>query len=230
MFKYSFVANSHNKKTGAMPVTSTSMDSCPLSCALYADCYGKSGHTRIHWNKLEKTGIDYNDLLNLINALKKKSQIRFNVIGDIAHLDGVIDATKLIKLSNIVKNRMLDMILYTHHSIDNTLNVSALKLAFEKGLHVNISCETIEKAKQALNYGLNAVLVVPIGTLEKHKKINDIHLVRCPAEYKPQIQCVNCMLCSKNRVQNRIVVAFTAHGTSKKRLSEKLNGVSDDSL
>lgn len=230
MFKYSFVANSHNKKTGAMPVTSTSMDSCPLSCALYADCYGKSGHTRIHWNKLEKIGIDYNQLMNLINALKKKTAIRFNVVGDLAYANGIIDATKLLKLSNVVKNRMLDMILYTHHSIDNVLNVQALKLAFDKGLYVNISCENVEKAKKALSYGLNAVLVVPIDTLEKHKKIDDIHLVHCPAEYKPHIQCVNCMLCGKNRVQNRIVVAFTAHGTTKKRLSEKLNGALYDNL
>jgi hypothetical protein len=236
-FYYSFIANSHNKKTGNMVTVSTSSNSCPLSCGLYKDCYGKSGNTRIHWSRLDKTGLNYAELCHLLNGLRKKTKIRFNVVGDLASDNDInsdntpiIDATKLLKLSNIVKNRMLDMILYTHHSLDEVLNVNVLKIAFSKGLFINISCETIDKAKQALNLGLNACLVMPIDSINKVLKIDGLTLVRCPAEYNVKIQCVNCMLCAKNRVYKKTVIVFTAHGTSKKRLSEKLKGVNDANL
>jgi hypothetical protein len=236
-FYYSFVANSHNKKLGNMVTVSTSSNSCPLSCGLYNDCYGKMGNTRIHWSRLDKNGLSYAELCHLLNGLRKKTKVRFNVVGDLASDNDqksdntpIIDATKLLKLSNIVKSRMLDMILYTHHSIDDVLNVEALKIAFSKGLHINISCETIEKAKKALNYGLNAVIVLPLDSINKVLKIDALTLVRCPAEYNAKIQCVNCMLCAKNRVDKKIVIVFTAHGTSKKRLSTKLMGLNDANL
>jgi len=224
---YQFVANSHNKKTGAMPVTSTSSNSCPLTCGLYNDCYGKSSYTRIQWDKLDKKGIDFNQLINLINSLRKNSPIRFNVVGDLVNNDGIVDSTKLIKLANTVKNRALDMIIYTHLELCY-LNVKAFQLAFSKGLNINISCETIEKAKKALNYGLNSVIVLPMGSINKVLKIDDLIIVRCPNEYNSKIQCVNCMLCSKDRIKKRVVVAFTAHSTTKKRLSEKLKDIFND--
>jgi hypothetical protein len=160
--------------------------------------------------------------MDLIHALKKRSKMRFNVVGDLAHQDGTIDATKLLKLANTVKNRMIDTILYTHHSIDNALNVSALKLTFSKGLHVNISCEDTDKTKQALSHGLNAVIVLPTGSIHKVIKYEDLNIVRCPAEYKNTIQCANCMLCAKDRVQKRVIIAFTAHGAKRNALSKKL--------
>jgi hypothetical protein len=224
---YQFVANSHNKKTGAMAVTSTSSNSCPLTCGLYNDCYGKSSYTRIQWDKLDKKGIDFNQLINLINSLRKNSPIRFNVVGDLTNNNGVVDSTKLIKLANTVKNRALDMILYTHLEL-SYLNVKGFQLAFSKGLNINISCESIQKAKKALNYGLNSVIVLPMGSINKVLKIDDLIIVRCPNEYNPKIQCINCMLCSKDRVKKRVVVAFTAHSTTKKRLSEKLKDVFND--
>jgi hypothetical protein len=120
---------------------------------------------------------------------------------------------------------MIETILYTHHSIDNSLNVSALKLAFSKGLHINISCEDTNKAQKALDYGLNAVIVLPTGSIHKVIKQDDLTIVRCPAEYKDSIKCANCMLCAKDRVQKRVVVAFTAHGAKRNALSKKLGGL-----
>jgi hypothetical protein len=149
------------------------------------------------------------------------------VVGDLTNNNGVVDTTKIIKLANTVKNRALNMIIYTHLEL-SYLNVKAFQLAFSKGLKINISCETIEKAKKALNYGLNSVIILPMGSINKVLKIDDLIIVRCPNEYNAKIQCVNCMLCSKDRVQKRVIVAFTAHSTTKKRLSEKLKGVFND--
>jgi hypothetical protein len=222
---YSFTSHSSNKKIGNIAAVSTSSQSCPTTCGLFDECYGKLHFTGIQWKKLDKSGLDFTQVMNLIDALKKRSKLRFNVVGDLAHQDGIIDAVKLLKLANTVKNRLIDTILYTHHSIDNYLNVSALKLAFSKGLHINISCEDTEKAKHALSYGLNAVIVLPTGSIHKVIKHDDLTLVRCPAEYKDSIQCANCMICAKDRVQKRVVVAFTAHGVKRNALSKKLGGL-----
>ncbi len=224
-FNYSFTSHSHNKKLGNIAAISTSSNSCPDTCALKSECYAKFSYTGIHWRNLDLKGLDFHQLTNLIDAMKKRSKMRFNVMGDLSHDNGIIDATKLIKLANIVKNRMIETILYTHHSIDNVLNVKALQLAFDKGLHVNISCEDIDKAKKALDYGLNAVIVLPTGSIHKVIKTDNLTIVRCPAEYKDTIQCSNCMLCAKDRVEKRVVVAFTAHGTGKKKLSAKLGAL-----
>jgi hypothetical protein len=222
---YSFTSHSSNKKIGNIAAVSTSSQSCPVTCALFDECYGKLHFTGMQWKKLDKSGLDFVQVMDLIHALKKRSSLRFNVVGDLAHNNGTIDSTKLLKLANTVKNRLIETILYTHHSIDNSLNVSALKLAFSKGLHVNISCEDTDKAKKALDYGLNAVIVLPTGSIHKVIKHDDMTIVRCPAEYKDTIQCANCMLCAKDRVAKKIVIAFTAHGAKRNALSKKLGGL-----
>jgi len=219
---YSFTSHSNNKKIGNIAAISTSSQSCPTTCALFEECYGKLHVSGINWRKLDLSGLTYAQVMDYVNAMRKRSKLRFNAVGDLAHQNGTIDATKLLKLANTVKNRMIETILYTHHSIDNSLNVSALKLAFSKGLNVNISCEDTNKAKQALNHGLNAVIVLPTGSIHKVIKHDDMSIVRCPAEYKDSIQCANCMLCAKDRVQQRVVVAFTAHGAKRNALSKKL--------
>jgi hypothetical protein len=222
MFNYSFTTHSHNKKLGNIAAISTSSNSCPDSCALKSECYAKFSFTGIHWRALDLKGLDFHQLTSLIDAMKKRSKLRYNVMGDLSHNNGTIDATKLLKLANIVKNRMIDTILYTHHSIDNSLNVSALKLAFSKGLHINISCEDIDKARQALNHGLNAVIVLPTNSIHKVIKQDNLTIVRCPAEYKDSIQCSNCMFCAKDRTAQKVIIAFTAHGAKRNALSKKL--------
>ena len=219
---YSFTSHSQNRKLGDMAAVSTSSPSCPDDCALKQECYAKYSFTGIHWRALDKSGLNYNQVLDYVNAMKKRAKLRWGVYGDLAHNNGIIDATKLLKLANIVKNRLIETILYTHHNIDNVLNVKALQLAFSKGLHVNISCEDTTKANKALNYGLNAVIVLPTGSIHKVIKTDNLTIVRCPAEYKDSIQCSNCMICAKDRVQQRVVVAFTAHGSGRKKLSSKL--------
>lgn len=229
-FNYAFTSHSHNKKLGDMSAVSTSSNSCPDDCALKKECYAQFSFTGIHWRALDLKGLDFHQLTSLIDAMRKRSKLRFNVMGDLAHNDGIVDSVKLLKLANIVKNRMIETILYTHHNIDNVLNVKAFQLAFSKGLHVNISCEDTNKANKALDYGLNAVLVLPTGSINKYEKLNGLTIVRCPAEYKNTIQCVNCMLCAKDRVKQRVVVAFTAHGAGRRKLSEKLQVVQNDNF
>lgn len=231
MFNYSFVAVSSNSKTGGIAVTSTSSGSCPSACPfvkkIIADavkvtlngCYADYSYTAIQWKKLDVAGINYAQLLANLRHLDKFAKLRLNVFGDLQHTEQVIDIDLFQQLVDVVVKRQLQTILYSHHDLSIESNLLAFQQAFDRGLHVNASCESIEQAKQALDSGINAVVVLPTGSIEKTIKIDNVRVVRCPNEYNKNIQCVNCMLCAKDRTVSRVVVGFTAHGTAKAKVS-----------
>ena len=231
MFNYSFVAVSSNSKTGGIAVTSTSSGSCPSACPfikkIIADavkvtlngCYADYSYTAIQWKKLDVAGIDYSKLLSNIRHLDKYAKLRLNVFGDLQHTEQVIDIDLFNQLIDVVVKRQLQTILYSHHDLSIESNLIAFQSAFKRGLHVNASCESIEQAKTALDNGINAVVVLPTGSIEKTLKIDNVRVVRCPNEYNKKIQCINCMLCAKDRTQNRVIIGFTAHGTGKTKVS-----------
>ena len=182
-------------------------------------CYADYSYTGIAWRKLDKTGLDFKALLSSIRHMDKGAKLRINVMGDLPHENQVIDTTKLNQLSDTVSTRKLNTILYTHHDLTIKSNLIALQSAFKQGLHVNASCESIEQAKTAIDNGINAVLVMPLNS-SKVQKIDDVRIVQCPNEYNEKIQCINCMLCAKDRTQNRVIIGFTAHGTGKTKVSK----------
>ena len=47
-----FKKKSGNSKVGPIPVTTSSADTCPKSCAMYDQCYAKTGPQSWHWNKV----------------------------------------------------------------------------------------------------------------------------------------------------------------------------------
>jgi hypothetical protein len=229
---YSFVAVSSNSKTGGIAVTSTSSASCPSACpfikTVIADavkkqlngCYADYSYTGIAWRKLDVIGLDYSQLLSNIRHLDKGAKLRLNVMGDLAHKDQTILIDLFNQLVDVVVKRQLQTILYSHHDLSIESNLIAFQSAFKRGLHVNASCESIQQAQHALNNGINAVVVLPVGSIEKTLKIDDVRVVRCPNEYNDHIQCINCMLCAKDRTTNRVVIGFTAHGTGKTKVSK----------
>ena len=230
-YNYSFTAVSSNSKTGGIAVTSTSSASCPAACPFIKvklidaikvtlnGCYADYSYTGIQWRKLDVIGLDYSQLLNNIRHLDKGAKLRLNVFGDIAHTEQVIDIDLFNQLIDVVVKRQLQTILYSHHDLSIESNLLAFQQAFKRGLYVNASCESIEQAKTALDNGINAVVVLPTGSIEKTLKIDNVRVVRCPNEYNDRIQCVNCMLCAKDRTASRVVIGFTAHGTAKAKVS-----------
>ena len=231
MFNYSFTAVSQNSKTGNIAVTSTSSDSCPTSCPFIKTvivdavkkqlngCYADYSYTGIQWRKLDVIGLDYAQLLSNIRHMDKFAKLRLNVMGDLPHKEQTILVDLFNQLIDIIVKRQLKTILYTHHDLSIESNLIALQSAFKQGLHVNASCESIEQAKTAIDNGINAVLVMPLNS-PKVQKIDDVRIVQCPNEYNEKIQCINCMLCAKDRTQNRVIIGFTAHGTGKTKVSK----------
>ena len=231
MFNYSFTPVSQNSKTGAIAVTSTSSDSCPDSCPFVKTtlidsikkqlngCYADYSFTGIQWRALDKHGIDFAQMLSNIRHLDKFAKLRLNVMGDLPHKEQTILVDLFNQLIDVIVKRQLKTILYSHHDLTIESNLIAFQSAFKQGLHVNASCESVEQAKTALDNGINAVLVMPLNS-PKHQRIDDVRIVQCPNEYNEKIQCINCMLCAKDRTQNRVIVGFTAHGTGKTKVSK----------
>lgn len=95
----------------------------------------------------------------------------------------------------------------------------------EKTTVINWSAPSMSKATEAILNKIPAVCVVPFGFWETTKTTrnqtgdNGVPVVRCPAEYLENFGCGQCggddgPLCA--RLNRSFVIAFTAHGASKK--------------
>lgn len=221
-FSFSFTRISANVKTGPIPVTGTSANSCPSICPLNgAGCYAQSGNTNIHWSKLNKRedkAETYNKLLTGIKSLPNGQLWRMNVYGDLPHNNQVIDASFLTAFVNA--NAGKRGFTYTHHDMANPYNRRVVKVANAEGFTINLSGNSPSHADElmALNIG-PVVTIVPEDTPTISKTPAGNTIVICPAVTNPdKIQCINCGLCAK--VDRKSIVGFPVHGTQKKKASK----------
>ena len=164
--KYHFIQSSKNSKTGPIPQTYTSRESCPPSCPQYrSSCYAEDYYTAMNWNKVNQRGTDLEGLIKAINRLPKGQLWRHNVAGDLPGDGETIDA---YALGQIVKaNRGRNGFTYTHkHSADA---IKWAKAATAWGFTVNLSADDVEAADQLAAHGLPVVVVVPMDT-PKHSR------------------------------------------------------------
>jgi len=71
---YHIVLKSGNKKTGKIPVVTSSSSTCPKSCPFKKNgCYAKYGPLAIHMKNVNsgKTGIEFPELLKILKALPR---------------------------------------------------------------------------------------------------------------------------------------------------------------
>ena len=95
MSNYHVTEISSNQKTGRMPVTTSSSDTCPTSCPLkayidpntgkrVAPCYAEHGHLGMHWRAVDagKRGGSWADLLAKVRKFDQGIW-RHNQAGDL---------------------------------------------------------------------------------------------------------------------------------------------------
>lgn len=214
-----FTPKSSNRKTGAIPTTTSSKETCPDTCPFKAKgCYAKGGPQNIHWEAVTRRerGSDWSELLTKIAALPNDQLWRHNVSGDLPHNDGIIDTDALTGLINANSNK--NGFTYTHHVL-NDENVCALQVANAMGFTVNASTESVEVADRVMTqHNIPAVAVVPSDetrrswTTESGRKV-----LRCPATVADHMTCEKCGLCAK--ADRDYVIAFPAHGVAKKTVN-----------
>lgn len=210
--KIRLVVSSRNSKTGDIPQTYTTANTCPSSCWWRANgsCYAKGGRCAFHW--LDKAGKgQWLSVDQLKRELKQKvvpgALIRHNVAGDLAiPATSQIDSELLSNLTNAYKG--FKAYAYTHCP-PNTDNLKAAKKANKAGFTVSFSCERIEAVKVVRAEGLPAVLAV--ASMAKNKRVIDgITFIKCPNTVDSRIKCCDCKKCANPK--RKSVIVFPCHG------------------
>lgn len=212
--KFHLTPKSANSKTGPMPVSTTTDDTCPDECSLKeGGCFAKSGPLALHWKRIETTGITLDEFCDRVSQLPDESIWRHNQAGDLPGNGKRINKPALAKIVNA--NRRKRGFTYSHYTPLDAHNAAAIKDANDNGFTVNLSAENLEQADvfAALNVG-PVVTILPIDQTENTVTPQGRKVVVCPAAVRDDVSCMTCQLCQRQR---NTIVGFPAHGTSKKK-------------
>lgn len=206
---------SSNAKTGPIPVTTTSRDTCPPTCSWYdKGCYAKYGPLGLHWNKVTEgeRGGSWSKFLKWVSGLPVGTLWRHNQAGDLPGLKEYLDRTKTRSLCEAAAHTR--GFTYTHKWLRNMGAIAALNKI--GGFTINTSCDTLQEARLSFENGLPTTVILP-----EDWEDSSLPLVQCPAEYMEGKTCENCALCwHKDR---KVIVGFNPHGTGRKYITEAVN-------
>lgn len=143
---------STNRKTGPIPVATSSSDTCPITCPLLTGgCYAKGGPLQLVWQGVDKAGVDFAAFLNLIRALPRRQMWRYGQAGDLP--------PKLEDIKALAEaNRGRPVIAYTHRRDVDA--IKTLKEVAKVGFHVNLSADSLVEADDLATTGLPVVVTL----------------------------------------------------------------------
>lgn len=208
---------SANAKTGPIPVSTSSADTCPPSCPFRAaGCYAKSGPLALHWSKITSggRGLNWESFCDEISRLPRGQLWRHNQAGDLPGEGEYIDASALGQLTRANHNRKGWT--YTH-KYGTESNREAIRSANAKGFTVNLSANSLAHADELAAHDCGPVCVVlPSNQTQNTMTPGGRKVVICPATQRQDVTCATCGLCQKQR---GAIVGFPAHGTAHKKVS-----------
>jgi hypothetical protein len=208
---------SKNSKTGPIPVSTTSADTCPQACPLKdgGGCYAEANfYLRQHWNKVTRgdRGSGWGDFCEDIAALPDGQLWRHNQAGDLPGEGNRINTTELGQL--VAANKGKRGFTYTHKPMtsDNRIAVTA---ANAHGFTVNLSANNATHADELAALEIAPVVVVLPSSVQGNVKVETPagrRVVVCPATYREDITCASCGLCQVR--DRKVIVGFPAHGAA----------------
>ena len=209
---------SANAKTGPIPVSTTTKDSCPPDCAMRAECYAASGPLALHWSKVTAgaRGTDWPTFTASIAGLPDGQLWRHNQAGDLPVQNGTIDAVKLGALVHANTGRR--GFTYSHHRDAQSINW--IRHANAWGFTVNLSANDLADADTLADHRAGPVVVVLPSTQTANTKTPAGRpVVVCPATQRDNVSCATCQLCARQR---DVIVGFPGHGTRKRTIDIRL--------
>ena len=216
MHTYHMTRVSGNKKTGPIPVSTSSRSTCP-SCPLKGNgCYAESGPLRLHWDKVSDgaRGSDLEQFCNEIKALPKHQLWRWAQAGD---LPGTGDAIDVAALEQLVQaNRGRRGFGFTHYDPAAGDNAAAIVAANTNGFTLNLSAGDLAEADRlaALDVGPVAV-VLPMDATKPTTTPGGRFVAICPATQRDDVTCASCGICAHS--ERKAIIGFPAHGTGAKK-------------
>lgn len=221
---------SGNKKTGPIPVTTSTKSTCPSTCPLYEKgCYSKGGPLAIHWSKITKgeRGVEFVEFCKSIRLLPKGQLWRHNQAGDLPGEDTEIDKAKLEQLTKANKGKR--GFTYTHKPVENhrhaVANRTAIAEANKTEFTINLSANNLEQADRYYDLGIGPVCtLLPEDSPKKILTNKKRRVVVCPAQLDKtnRVNCSNCQLCQ--RKDRDFIIGFLAHGSARKHVSTLAKG------
>jgi hypothetical protein len=217
---YHMTRVSANAKTGPIPVTTSSISTCPTSCSFRGNgCYAESGPLRLHWNKVSdgSRGGSLDDLCAEIRKIPRHQLWRWAQAGDLPGHGALIDQVALGKL--VEANRGRHGFGFTHYEPGVWGNALAISHANTNGFTLNLSAETLAEADDYAALGIApVVVVVPAGTTKPLKTPAGRHVAICPATVRYDVQCATCGICA--HPTRKAIVGFPAHGAGAKKVQK----------
>lgn len=221
MTAFHFVRASGNRKTGAIPVTMTTRDSCPDSCSLKGSgCYAESGQIGMHWGAFEKgrNALTLVELCRMIRTIPSGAYWRHNVAGDLPGQGETIDAAALLKIARA--NRGRRGFTYTHKHT-SPANLEAINQAMAKGFTINLSADNSTQADDLMARGLPVVTIIESESPKVSFTPCGNKIVQCPAENSVRITCANCGLCALP--ERPYIIGFSPKGNKIKQINRRIN-------
>ena len=214
---------SRNGKTGPIPVSTTTAETCSPSCPFIdSGCYAKGGPLAIHWRKVTQgiAGMPWDDFVSQIAALPDGALWRHNQAGDLPGIGDTIDTAALASL--VDANNGKRGFTYTHKPV-TPANVAAIKNANGNGFTINLSGNNLEHADKLAGLDVGPVVVVlPADQTENTTTPAGRKVVVCPASIRDDVSCATCKLCA---ISNRTaIIGFPAHGAAKRKASNVATG------
>lgn len=214
---FALTLKSANVKTGPIPVSITSADSCPPSCPFSGGgCYAKGGPLAIHWRKVTQgdRGMAWSDFVDQIKALPNGQLWRHNAAGDLVGNGESIDPVALGQL--VAANQHKRGFTYTHKTNDKA-NHQWIKASNDWGFTVNASANNLTHADELADLAIGPVVtVLPIDAPTKQLTPKGRVVVTCPATYREDVSCATCQLCAVS--DRSTIVGFPAHGNAKAKV------------
>lgn len=211
---------SSNKKTGPIPVSTTSALSCPDSCPLKKNgCYADGGPLALHWRAVTEgeRGMQWGEFCDAIDALPAGQLWRHNQAGDLPGLNESInpDALRMLTRANTGKRGFT----YTHKPL-TAENEALIREANKAGFTVNLSANSLAHADELADAGAGPVVtILPANAGAKNFTPAGRLVITCPAQTRDDVSCADCQLCARS--DRPTIVGFLAHGSGAKK-AEKI--------
>ena len=215
---YHLTLKSSNAKTGPIPVSTTSRDTCPDDCGMREECYAASGPLALHWAAVSNgsRGTDLETFCSSISSLPDAQLWRHNQAGDLPGNGRTIDPIALGQIVHANLNRR--GFTYTHYR--DTESLRWIKHANNWGFRVNLSANDLADADILADTGAGPVVVVLPSTQVKNTFTPAGRaVIVCPATIREDVSCATCRMCQRERA---FVIGFPAHGSRKRVIDIKL--------
>lgn len=212
---YHLTPVSGNKKTGPIPVTTSSRSTCPDICPLKKNgCYPEYGPLALHWDAVSSgyRGGSFDALCADLRRLPRHQLVRLWQAGDFPGDGKRLDGQAVGELSAAGRGKRLFG--YTHYDVLNdAYNAAVVRTANEQGLTINLSANNLEHADALVASGVGPVvtLLPPNAPLTQRTPAGNFVAV-CPAEYS-DMNCARCGICAVP--QRKAIIGFRAHGSGK---------------